>query len=442
MAQQEKEKKKPPRRDGQIIERENGSCLVRIFLGRNPQTGKREYHNATIKGKEEAKRYLRQKLHEIDMGTFVKPSKITVSEYLDQWLQTAAKPRLRERTFADYEDLLRRYVKPAFGKKKLSNIRALDVQALYTKMQTELKLSARTVRYTHAVLSSAFKQAVKWGMLPQNPATLADLPKQERQEMQALSPDDAGKFLEAATDDRYGVLFLFALITGMRPGEYLGLQWKDLDLQKGVVTIQRTLVWRRRGGGWYYSEPKTSRSRRNVPIPFSLVQALGQHKRRQAEERLKAGPDYQRLDLVFATPEGGPLMVQNLFRRHFKPILKKAGLPESIRLYDLRHSCATLLLAENENPKVVSERLGHSTVTLTLDTYSHVLPSMQRAASDKLENILFGRTGTHLAHKQEVANEKGHQPAAPNSVDSELELVARDGIEPPTRGFSVRCSTS
>jgi integrase len=442
MAEQEIEKKKKPRVDGQIIPRGNDSCLVRIYLGRNPQTGKREYHNATIKGEKEAKRYLRQKLHEIDMGTFVKPSKMTVSEYLDQWLQTAAKPRLRERTFADYEDLVRRYIKPAFGKKKLSNVRALDVQTLYGNMQTELWLSARTVRYTHAVLSSAFKQAVKWGMLAQNPASLVDLPKQERQEMQALSPDDAAKFLEAAADDRYGVLFLFALITGMRPGEYLGLQWKDLDLQKGVVTIQRTLVWRRRGGGWYFSEPKTSRSRRSIPIPFSLVQALIQHKRRQGEERLKAGPNYQKLDLVFATPEGGPLMVQNLFRRHFKPILKKAGLPESIRLYDLGHSCATLLLAENENPKVVSERLGHSTVMLTLDTYSHVLPSMQRAASDKLENILFGKTGTHLAHKQESANEKGHQPATLNSVDSEFELVARDGVEPPTRGFSVRCSTN
>ena|SRR5215470_11798793 len=135
-------------------------------------------------------------------------------------------------------------------------------------------------------------------------------------------------------------------------------------------------------------------------------------------------------------------MVQNLFRRHFKPLLKKAGLPESIRLYDLRHSCATLLLAENENPKVVSERLGHSTTTLTLDTYSHVLPSMQRGASDKLENMLLGKTGTHLAHKVSIdgvcENEKGKR----STLEAGVNLVARDGIEPPTRGFSVRCSTN
>jgi integrase len=137
----------------------------------------------------------------------------------------------------------------------------------------------------------------------------------------------------------------------MRPEEYLGLQWKDVELGKGTLTVQRTLVWRRRGGGWYYGEPKTQRSRRRIPIPFSLTRALIEHKKAQAEERLKAGPAYQDNNLVFATTEGGPLMVQNLFRRHFKPSLKKANLPTSIRLYDLRHSCATLLLAAQENPR-------------------------------------------------------------------------------------------
>lgn len=175
----------------------------------------------------------------------------------------------------------------------------------------------------------------------------------------------------------------------MRPEEYLALQWKDIDFSQGVVTVQRTLCWRRRGGGWYFGEPKTARSRRSIPLPFSVVRDLSEHKRRQAEERLKGGPSYKALDLVFATSEGGPLLSQNLFRRHFKPILRRAGLPESIRMYDLRHSCATLLLAANENPKVVSERLGHATITLTLDTYSHVLPSMQRAATEKLETMLF-----------------------------------------------------
>src|SRR5262249_32461014 len=226
-------------------------------------------------------------------------------------------------------------------------------------------------------------------ILAQNPATSVDLPRQQRKEMQALSPEQATKFLEAASNDRWGVLFAFALATGTRPEEYLGLQWKDMDADKGIVTVRRTLCWHRGARGWYFGEPKTSRSRRSIPIPSSTLRSLLAHKRKQAEERLQAASKYENYDLVFATSHGTPLMLRNLLRRHFKPILKAAGLPDSIRMYDLRHSCATLLLSANENPKVVSERLGHASIVLTLDTYSHVLPSMQQAASEKLERILF-----------------------------------------------------
>ena len=179
----------------------------------------------------------------------------------------------------------------------------------------------------------------------------------------------------------------------MRPEEYLGLQWKDVDLERGTVAVRRALVWREKGG-WYFGEPKTARSRRSIPSPAPILRALAEHKRKQAEERLKLGPDYQHHDLVFATPEGGPLAPRNLKRRHFRPILERAKLPSDFRLYDLRHSCATLLLAAGEHPKVVSERLGHATIILTLDVYSHVLPTMQEAASTKLENILFHKTAT------------------------------------------------
>lgn len=144
----------------------------------------------------------------------------------------------------------------------------------------------------------------------------------------------------------------------------------------------------------YFGEPKTPRSRRRIPLPASVVRALSNHRRQQAEERLKGGSAYQSLDLVFATSEGQPLIRLNVVQKHFKPILKRAKLPENLRLYDLRHTCATLLLSANENPKVVSERLGHSSITLTMDVYSHVLPDMQQGASDKLESLLFDKTGT------------------------------------------------
>jgi integrase len=389
---------------GQIIKRGEKTWLVRIFTGRDAN-GKRCYLNKTIKGnKKDADAYLNKTATAISTGMFVEPSPLTVDDYLDKWLLNAAKPRVRERTFSDYSELLKRYVRPAIGKRRLSDLRPLDIQALYSHMtapkptkdaesQPDIKyglgLSARSVRYTHAVLSASLKQAVKWLLLAHNPATQVDLPRASRKEMKALSTDEAARFLTAAKGDRWSALFALALTTGMRPEEYLGLQWNDVDLEKGIVTVQRALVWQRKGGGWAFTAPKTSRSRRSIPIPTSVIYALKAHKRQQAAERLKAGAEYQNYDLVFASLEGTPIMTRNLLRRHFKPILKTAKLPTTTRLYDLRHSCATLLLAANEHPKVVSERLGHASITLTLDTYSHVLPSMQQAASDKLERLLF-----------------------------------------------------
>ncbi len=202
------------------------------------------------------------------------------------------------------------------------------------------------------------------------------------------------RFLAVLEGDRYSALFALALSTGMRPGEYLGMRWTDVDLSKPAVTVRRALVWRTKRGGWYFTEPKTSRSRRTIPLPDSMIAALVEHKRRQSEERLRLGSEWQDHGLVFTTSLGSPLNISNLTAKHFKPALDRAGLPRTIRLYDLRHTCATLLLTAGENPKVVSERLGHASVTLTLDVYSHVLPDMQKAATDKLENLLFRRTGT------------------------------------------------
>jgi integrase len=393
---------------GQIIKRGDDTWLVRIFTGRDAQ-GRRRYLNKTIKGKKkDAETYLSKTQTAISTGTFVEPSTLTVDSYLNKWLQTAACPRVTERTYTSYEWLLKNYVRPVIGEKRLSDIRPLDIQSLYNRMASPklkekedpqpgitygLGLSARSVRYTHSVLSSALKQAVRWNMLTRNPCELVELPRHTRREMQAFSPEEAARFLKAAAEDAHGTVFTFALATGMRPEEYLALKWSDVDLHKGAATVQRALIWRK-GGEWYFGEPKTARSRRTVPLPASVLSALQEHKRRQGAERLKTGASYQTNDLVFAMNDGRPILLRTLDRLHFKPTLKRAKLSESFRLYDLRHSCATLLLAANEHPKVVSERLGHANIILTLDTYSHVLPSMQQAASEKLEGILFKKTGT------------------------------------------------
>lgn len=226
---------------GQIIKRGENRWLIRIFQGRDA-AGKRLYFNKTIHGtKKDAQKYLTASLRDKDLGIFVEPASMPLAEYLAKWLETAAKPRLAEPTFDGYEFLLNRHIKPTLGSKKLCDVRPLDVQKVYSQM-SDGGLSPRTVRYTHAVLSSAFKQAVKWNLIARNPCEAVELPRIARNEMQAFSPVQAQTFLAAAKDDKHGIVFAFALATGMRPEEYLGLKWSDVDLNKGTATVQRTLI--------------------------------------------------------------------------------------------------------------------------------------------------------------------------------------------------------
>jgi integrase len=357
---------------------------------------KRRYLNKTIKGKKkDAQDYLSKTLTEISTGTFIEPSSLTVGEYLDKWLEVAARPRVSRRTADGYAGLLERYVRAPLGGIKLDSLRALDIQKVYGEMQAR-SLSARVVRHTHSALHNALKQAVKWGMIVRNPSDLVELPKVPHKERRVLSPDEAQGFLQAADEMRHGLIFEFALLSGMRPEEYLALKWADLDLERGTAQVRRALV--RHNKSWSFEEPKTKKSRRTITLPAPLLKKLAAHKRKQNECRLKIGGEWQSYDLVFCSEFGTPHSIPNLTYRYFHPILKKAGLLSEdkeeprIRLYDLRHSCATLLLIADENPKVVSERLGHSTIVLTLDTYSHVLPTMQERATAKLEKLLYAES--------------------------------------------------
>ena len=369
---------------GQLIHRGKNKWLVRVYLGCD-EFGKRKYHNKTVNGiKKEAQAYLNKVLTEKDTGTFIEPSKEILSKYLEHWLQTTAKQRVREKTFSSYQSLIHRYVIPTLGNSKLAKLTPLQIQELYNSL-LEKGLSSRTVRYTHSVLRNALEQAVKWSMLYRNPADLVDLPKLQKQEMKSFPPEEASKFMSAIIYSKWKAAFSLLISSGMRPGEVLGLKWSDVNFDEGKVYILRTLS--RSSEGWKFEEPKTSKSRRTIPLPPSVIKDLKEHKKEQAAEKLEA-ENYTDNGLIFACQNGEPLHERNLVRRHFKPLLEKAGLP-NIRLYDLRHTCATLLLTAGENPKVVSERLGHASVILTLDTYSHVLPDMQQGAADKLEKLLF-----------------------------------------------------
>lgn len=377
-----------PRRAGQIVPRGESRWLVRVFLGRDA-TGGRRYHNQTVHGtKKDAQKYLTKAQRDLDLGQFVEPSDRPLEGFLSEWLAGSVAARVTPRTADAYSALIRLHINPVLGNRKLSLLTSADIQKLYAGM-TERGLSPRTVRYTHAVLSMALDQAVKWSFLAKNPAKAVDLPRNRPQEMRFFTREQATAFLTAAESDRWHVLWHLLLVTGMRPGEALALKWSDLDGQR--VRIQRNLV-RSPDGRWVLKEPKTQRGIRAVAVPAATTDLLQRHRRHQLEERLKAGPGYEDRGFVFAATNGNPLDWHVLVQRHFNAIIKAAGLPR-IRPYDLRHTTATLLLAAGENIKVVSERLGHANAAMTLNVYSHVLPDMQEAAAGRMAESLSLETG-------------------------------------------------
>lgn len=374
---------------GQIIKKSDNRYLIRIYQGRDAN-GRRRYFSRQIKGtRRDAQKLLTATLRDMDTGTFIEPTKLSLKEYLERWLKDAARPRVSRRTANGYAGIVERYISPSLGSQRLDKLHPLEIQKAYGDMLSR-GLSARVVRHTHAVLHNALKQAVKWGILSRNPSDLVELPKVPHVERRVLSVEEAVRFIEAADMMPHGLIFVFALLSGMRPEEYLGLQWADVDLERRTAQVKRALIWHKKS--WSFEEPKTARSRRTVSLPRPLVEKLKAHRRAQAEQRLKLGSSWGALDLVFCSETGSPLQIPNITYRYFRPILEKAELPR-IRLYDLRHSCATLLLMADEHPKVVSERLGHSTIVLTLDTYSHVLPTMQQQATERLERLLYNAEG-------------------------------------------------
>jgi integrase len=247
-------------------------------------------------------------------------------------------------------------------------------------------LAPRTVQYAHAILRAALNKAVKWGLVARNVATLVDTPGLSQQEMQFLAPEEARQFLEAIRGDRLEALYTVALAIGLRPGEALGLRWQDVHLDTGILTVQVAL--QRVEGVAQLVELKTRRSRRSLTLPPFAVAALKAHRARQDEEREFAGSMWEDRDLVFTTRRGRPLGPRNVIRS-FRRMLKRAKLTHR-RLYDLRHTCASLLLVQGVHPRVVMDILGHSQISLTMNTYSHVIPELQQEAATRIDDLLKG----------------------------------------------------
>ena len=376
-------KKQQGNGSGTVYARKNKDGKITSYLGSYfTPDGKRRYVSA--KTKTACREKLRRVMSEVDQSFVFDAGKQTVGEYMVRWLEDFAKADLAPRTYHNYKLQLREHIIPAFGTMKLSKLDTPNVQALYSaKLRDGLKSSS--VRYIHAVLHRALSKAVDLRLIARNPAASADPPKVRQEEITPLDTDQTHILLDSAHGDKYEALYILALTCGLRMGESLGLRWSDIDLDSGTLRVNRQLQRIRGGGGLQFSEPKNA-SRRTIDLPQRALEALRSHRKRQLEEKLVAS-SYEESDLVFATGKGTPLDAQNIVNRHFKPLLKRAGLP-NIRWHDLRHTCATLLLGRGVHPKLVQHLLGHASITMTLDRYSHWIPSMGRHAADGMDEAL------------------------------------------------------
>ena len=318
-----------------------------------------------------------------DGGFHFDAQDMLAGEYLNRWLSDSVRGTVRASTYERHEGIIRTHIGPALGHIKLKNLTPAHVRSLHRE-KLDAGLAPTKVQKIHSTLHKAVSQAVRDGLIPRNAAAIK-APRPTPEEMHPFSPEEARRFLEAARGERFEALYVLAITTGLRRGELLGLRWKDVDLESGVLRVGRALV--REGGRYRLGEMKTKRGHRSIRLTSRAVNALGAHRKRQLEERMRYAGLYEDHGLIFATQLGTPVNPENLVKRSFKPLLQQAGLPE-IRFHDLRHTCATLLLGGGVHPKFVQELLGHATIAMTLDTYSHFLPSMGDQTARAMEDAL------------------------------------------------------
>jgi integrase len=364
-------------REGSIFKRADGRWCAQISI-----QGRRLTKYAGTRA--ECREWIKETLAQVDQGLTLAAAKITVSALLDRWLETA-KPSLAHQTWQAYERHVRLYIRPAIGHIRLQDLRPDHIQTLYTR-KTEDGLAPRSVRALHQVLHRALSVAIKWGLLARNPSNGVDLPRIKPGEVRVLDPNEVETFLEAAQGQRLEPLFRLAIGTGLRQGELLGLQWRDLDWERRTLRIQRQLQ-RIIGEGRQFVDLKSASARRSVALGAMTIADLRRHRKHQLEERLFVGRKWQDTDLMFTTMHGGPLDA-GYVRRIFKALVASIERPD-MRFHDLRHTAATLMLQQGVHPKVVQERLGHAKISMTLDIYSHVLPSMQEEAAELIDDVLY-----------------------------------------------------
>ncbi len=367
-------------------------------LGPDPVTGERLRRFVSVKGtRREAERVLAEAIQQRNTGIDVAHGKLTVKQYLNRWLKDYAATNVSAATLIRYGGIVANHLVPAIGAIQLSELRPAHIQRAYAetlsagarKDRRRGALSARTVLQHHRVLREALAHAVRWQLIARNPADAVAPPKPIRVEMRVLSREEAQALLAACADDPLYCLLHVALASGARLGELLALRWADLDGQSGTLRITRS-AQRLPGEGIVFHAPKTHRSIRPIALSPVTLKILRRHRVSQSKHRLTVGSAYTDRDLVFANALGQPLDGTAVTKR-FQQLALGVGLGH-VRFHDLRHTAATLMLSAGTHPKVVSERLGHATIGITLDTYSHVLPDLQHEAAATIDALLTQAT--------------------------------------------------
>lgn len=310
-------------------------------------------------------------------GTFVEPSRTTISTFLNRWLEDSVQLSVRPTTLRSYRGIVKNHIVPRIGHVVLNQLTSQHIQWLYAELNRS-GVAPRLRELIHSVLRRALEQAVRFHQLLKNPCDSVDKPRVPKTTMKTFSREQVLAFLSAARGSRLLALYQVAVTVGLRQGELLALQWSDIDLEARCIYVRHTLL--EYGGKLELGEPKTERSRRRVDLPAFVAAGLREHRKRMMAEG-HPGP------WVFCDTSGGPLRKSNLTRRDFHPLVEAAGLPR-IRFHDLRHTAATLMLLAGIHPKVVQETLGHASISITLDLYSHVLPSMQLDAAQRIDDLL------------------------------------------------------
>lgn len=405
--------KVPKRRgqgEGSIYQMKDGRWRAAISVGyRNGKPWRKVYTETT---RNEVQEKLKRALVDQQMGLPLVGERETVSKFLKHWIEHVATNKVRPSTLESYRWITEKHLIPNLGRLSLAKLSPQEVQAflndrlksgrqpqpkrnkantvdsvqqpLERQSPADLSLEPRTVQHIHATLRTALDQALKWDLVARNVAKLVDAPRVRQQEVQPYSPEEAKKLLDAVRDDRLEALYSAAMALGLRQGEALGLRWHDIDFMSGNLTVRNAL--QRVNGKLQLVEVKAHKSRRKYTLPQVAVEALTKHKARQEEERQFAGTRWRDLGFVFTTTVGTPLDGSTVTHR-FQAVLKAAGL-RRIRFHDLRHTCATLLLAQGVHPRVIMEILGHSQIAIKMNLYAHVIPAMQKEVAARMDAIL------------------------------------------------------